>query len=54
MPNPESTLENETYKMLSDAEIKMDVLISTTRKISFRIVDIAVPANHRNESKTYT
>ena len=31
MYNPESALENETHKILSDLEIKTDLLISARR-----------------------
>ena len=62
MHNPESILENETYKLLKDFEIQTDHLISARRtdliKINkkkrertSRIVDFAVPTDHRVKLK---
>ena len=56
MHNPESVLENETHKLLWDFEIQTDHLIWANRpdliiinkkKRACRIVDFAVPADHR-------
>ena len=55
MHNPESVQENEMHKILWDFEIQMDHLNSTrrpdlvivTKKRTCRIVDFAVPADHR-------
>ena len=59
--NPEFVLENETYKLFWDFETQTDRLISARRldivivnkekKRTFRIVDIAVPADHRVKLK---
>ena len=58
--NQESILENETHKLHWDVEIQMDHLISARRpdliKINkrertCRIVDFAVPADHRVKLK---
>ena len=63
MNNPESVRENETHKLLWDLEIQTDHLISTRRpdlvivskkkkrKRISRILDFAVPANHRTKIK---
>ena len=63
MYNPESVLENETHQLLWDLEIQTDYLISARRldlmiiikekkkKKTYRIVDFAVPADHRVELK---
>ena len=61
MHNTESVLENETHKGLWDFEIQAVHLISARRpdlmivkkkkKIASRIVDFAVPANHRIKVK---
>ena len=54
--NQESILKNETYKLLWDVEIQTDHLISTRRpdliiinkkERTCRIVNFAVPAEHR-------
>ena len=56
MHYPESDPENETHKLLWDFEIQTDQLISAKRpdlviinkkKRTCRIVDFAVPADHR-------
>ena len=53
MHNPESVLENETYKLLRDFEIQTDLLISARRtnlvknfKKSLPITEFAVSADH--------
>ena len=60
MHNPASVLENVTHKLLWDFEIQTDHLISVRRpdllitnkkKRSYKIVDIAVPADHRVKLK---
>ena len=60
MHNPESGLENETHKLLWDFEIQMDHLILARRpdliiinkkERTCRIMDFAVPANHRVKLK---
>ena len=55
MYNPASGLTNETHKLLSDFDIQTDHLISarrpTTKKRTCRIVDFAVPADHRIKPK---
>ena len=65
MHNPASVLENDTHKVLWDFDIQTDHLISATRpdliiinkkkkemKIC-KIVDFAVPADHRIKLKEY-
>ena len=56
MENPAPVLENDTYKLLWDLNIQTDHLISTRRpdliiiskkKRIYKIVDFAVPADHR-------
>ena len=56
MYNLESVLENKTHKLLWDFEIQMDHLISARRpdlvivnqkKRTCRIVDVAIPADHK-------
>ena len=66
MHNPESALENETYKILGNFEIKTDHLIPARRadleivkkkkkkkkkERTCRIVDFAVPADHMISEK---
>ena len=60
MYNPESVLENEMYKILSDFEIQMDHLILARRpelvivnkkKKTCKIVVFAIPADHRVKLK---
>ena len=60
MHNPESVLENETHKLLWDFKIQTDHLISIRRpnliiinkkKRTYKIVDFAVPADHRVKPK---
>ena len=59
MHNPESILENEMHKLLWNFEIQTDHLISARRpdlviirkKRTYRIVDFAVPADHRGRIK---
>ena len=62
MHNPASVLENNTHKLLWDFDIHTDHLISTRRpdllitnnnkkKRSCKIVDFAVPADHRIKLK---
>ena len=60
MHNPESVLENETHKLLWDFDIQTDHLISARRpdlviinkkNRTYRIVDFAVPADHREKLK---
>ena len=60
MYNQELILENETHKLLWDSEIQTDHLISAGRpdqviinkkKRNCRIVDFAVPADHRVKLK---
>ena len=57
MHNPESVLENETYKVLCDFEIQKNYLISAgltdivivnkKKERTGRIVEFVVPADHR-------
>ena len=56
MHNPEHVLENDTHKLRWDFNIQKDHLISARRpdlliinkkKRTCKIVDFAVPANHR-------
>ena len=51
MPTPESVLENETHKVLWDFEIQTHHLVIVHKKEEkkriYRIVDFAVPADHR-------
>ena len=54
MHNPTVVLENETYKLLWDFDIQTDHQISARRPdliIINKIVDFAVPANHRVKMK---
>ena len=61
MHNPASVLENDTHKLLWDFDIHMDHLISAKRpdliiinkkqKRICKIVDFAVPADHRIKLK---
>ena len=59
MHNPRPVLENDTHKLLWDFYIHMDHLISDRRpdqsnksnEIIFKIVDFAVPADHRIKLK---
>ena len=54
MHNPAAVQENDTHKLLWDFDILTDHLISARRpyliiinKRNFKIVDFAVPADHR-------
>ena len=60
MHNPEPVLENNTYKLLWDFDIHTDPLISARiqdliitnkKKRTYKIVDFAVPADHRIKLK---
>ena len=60
MHNPAPVLENDTHKLLWDFDIQTDHLISARRpdlwvisekKRIFKIVDFAVPADHRIKLK---
>ena len=60
MHNPASVLVNETYKLLWDFDVKTDHIIAARRpdlitinkkKRTCKIVDFAVPANHRIKLK---
>ena len=60
MHNPKSVLEDDTHKLLRDFEIQTDHLISARspdlviinkKKRTCRIVDFAVPADHRVKLK---
>ena len=59
MQNPEPVLENDTHKLLWDFDIQTDHLISTRKtdliiikkKRTCKIVDFAVPADHRIKLK---
>ena len=59
MHNQASVLENETYKLLWDFDIHTDHLISARRpdlnqqqkKRTWKITDVAVPADHRVKLK---
>ena len=60
MHNPESVLENETHKLLWDFNIQTDhqilakrpdLIIINTKKTTCRIVDFAVPVDHRVKLK---
>ena len=60
MHNPESVLENDKHKLLWDFDIQTDHLISArrpdliiinTKKRNCKILDFAVPANHRIKLK---
>ena len=60
MHNPASVLENNTHKLVWDFEIYTDHLISVSRpdliiinkkKITCKIVDFAVPADHKIKLK---
>ena len=58
MHNPAAVIENDAHKLLWDFEIQTDHLISTRRpdlisikknlkEENFKIVDFAIPADHR-------
>ena len=58
MYNPAAVLENDTHKLRWDFDVQTDHLISTKRpdliiinKKTCRIVDFAVPADHRIKPK---
>ena len=60
MDNPPPVLENNTHKLLWDFDIHTDHLISARRpnliiinkkKRTFKIVDYAIPADHRIKLK---
>ena len=60
MHNPESVLENDTHKLLWDFDIRTDHLITARRpnliiinkkKKTYKIVDFAVPIDHRIKLK---
>ena len=60
MHNPEAVLENDTHKLLWDFDIHTDHIISARRpgliiinkkKRPCKIVDFAVPADHRMKLK---
>ena len=60
MHHPTSVLENDTHKLLWDFDIQMDHLISAIQpdliiinknKRTCKIVDFAVPADHRIKLK---
>ena len=60
MHNPESFLENESYKILKDFEIKMDYLFlarrprprdSQQKKRIYWSVDFPIPVDHRVKLK---
>ena len=59
MHKPESVLTNETYKKIRNLEVQMDHLISfgqpylliVNKKWTLRIVDLAVPVDHRVKLK---
>ena len=58
MHNPAPVLENNTHKLLRNFDIQTDHLISARRpdnqqqkKRTFKIVDFAVPADHRIKLK---
>ena len=62
MPNPAPVIENDSHKLLCDFDIQTDHLISARRpdliiiskkrkKKTSKIVDFAVPADHRIELK---
>ena len=60
MPNPAPVLENNTHKLLWDFDIHTDPLISARRpdliiinkkKWTCKILDLAVPADHRIKPK---
>ena len=59
MHNPAPVLENNTHKLLLDFDIHRDQLISarrpdlikSTKKRTCKIVDFAVPADHRIKLK---
>ena len=62
MYNPAPVVENDTHKLLFDFDIKMDHLTSAKRpdlviinkkKRIYKIVDFAVPADHREMKKLY-
>ena len=62
MHNPAPVLENDTYKLLWDFDIHTDHLISARwpdliiinqKKRIYKIVDFAVPAEHRIKLKEY-
>ena len=60
--NPAFILENDTHKLLWDFDVQTDHLISVRRpdliiiskkKRIYKILDFAVPADHRIELKVY-
>ena len=51
MHNPAPVLENGTHKLLWDFEIQTDYLILARKKRICKIVDFAVPADHRIKLK---
>ena len=52
MHNPAPVIENNTYKLLWDFDIHMDpLIIINKKKRTCKIVDFAVPANHRIKLK---
>ena len=54
MHNPAPVLENDSHKLLWDFNVQTDHLIPTRRPSICKIVDFAVPADHRinlNESE---
>ena len=60
MQNPVPVLKNDTHKLLWDFDVQRDRLISArrpdlmifhTKKRIFKIVDFAVPADHRIKLK---
>ena len=64
MHNPASVLENDTHKLLWDFDIQTDHLISARRpdliiinkkkkKKIYKIVDFAVPVDHKIKLKEY-
>ena len=64
MHNPAAVLENDTHKVLWDFDVQMDHLISARRpdlkiinnkkkKRICKIVDFAVPADHRLKLKEH-
>ena len=60
MHNPEPVLENNTHRHLWDFDIhtdhlisarRLDVIIINQKKRTYKIVDFAVPADHRIKLK---
>ena len=51
MHNPAPVLENDTQKLIWDFNIQTDHLIATKKKKIYKIVDFAVPADHRIKLK---